>query len=50
MRRLFKSFGSFLLGFALGSAVSVGFAEAVRAEPQTLPGYDMPAHADRATL
>lgn len=50
MRRLFKSFAGFLLGFALGSAASVGFAEAVRAEPQAMPGYDMPDSAGRATL
>jgi hypothetical protein len=42
MRRRLKSLVLFLLGFVLGSAVSVGFAEAVRAEPQAQPGYDMP--------
>ncbi len=42
MRRILKSLGSFLVGFALGTAGSIAFAEAVRAEPQTLPGYDLP--------
>jgi hypothetical protein len=43
-----KSFGSFLLGFVLGTGGSIAFAEAVRAEPQTLPGYDLP-HSEPAT-
>ncbi len=49
MRRRLKSLSLFLLGFVLGTAASVAFAQAVRAEPEELPGYDLPvtdtAHA-----
>ena len=38
MRRRFKSLGMFLLGFVLGTALSVAFAQAVRAEPERV--YD----------
>ncbi|MCC6920818.1 MAG: hypothetical protein IT548_16590 [Alphaproteobacteria bacterium] len=51
MRRRFKSLGMFLLGFVLGTALSVAFAQAVRAEPEELPGYDLPVTtAAHATL
>ena len=51
MRRRLKSFSLFLLGFALGTAASVAFAQAVRAEPEEIPGFDLPvANTGHATL